>query len=118
MRVTIEHYDAEGGLIFKKKRYGVAASVSFTEVEKEIIRSADLGRDVLYKFKNTPPEWRLNMDWLRTYNFFDDRTVKVSFPIYEDATYYEESLTAALKKLKANIDANDPKKPTKKTIEL
>ncbi len=45
-----------GRIVFKKKRYGVAVSVAFTEVEKEIIRSADLGRDVLYKFRNTPPE--------------------------------------------------------------
>ncbi len=107
MRITIQHVEEEIGWLLKKTVHTVVCSVTFTELERQVIEQRGLQNDILLerlpvtaKKKDDPTKYTLLVgSLLKGEDRFQCRT-----PL--SAKQYEEDLTEKLESLRGYIDGN------------
>ena len=114
MRVTINHFEKQRGLVRRKTLYGIGCKVDFSDEEKQIIKQRKLGDYIILQWPVNEAQNDLKFcaeHGVTTNNLkIEDLNGKTGvghvFPIPTDARQHEQNLTEALKTMKEFVMAN------------
>lgn len=122
MKVDIQREEIREGLIFKKTHYQVSVEVTFSDEEKEIIKSRDLNRTVVMK-RPTPSNRSPSANDEYIYSI-EISSLMSKGPLHHasatpaEAARYEEELKESLKQLKVYLDENSGPTEGSESFEL